>query len=1008
MLGAAKFARAASRHRWSQSIGRSTRALATSSNLSEDFLDGTSSNYVDHMYREWMKDSSSVHKSWDVYFRAVAAGAPVGQAHASPPTLGASPDYSGSHQAAAPVPISGGLSAVAGADDSRDKIGCLQLINGFRKVGHTTAKLDPLGLRTGADLDDSFPEELMLEHYGFSEADLDKQFSFTADNNMSGIFGDGTARTLRQIIGKLEEYYCKTWTVEFMHVHEDVERNWLISQIEQDRAALSSEEKALVLERVAEGELFERFLAKKFVSAKRFGLEGCETAVLGLKYLIDTSADLGVESVVLGMPHRGRLNTLVNVVGKPLEQLLCEFQGAGVADNVEGSGDVKYHLGMSHERRTRSGKDIHLSLMANPSHLEAVNPLVEGKARAKQHYSHDTERKRVLPVLLHGDAAFSGQGVVFETQALSGLADYNTGGSIQVVVNNQIGFTTDPECSRSSPYCTDVAKAIAVPVFHVNADDAEAVRLVFQLAAEYRQKFGKEAVVDLVGYRRHGHNEIDEPMFTQPQMYKHIKQHKTVYEITKEKYLADGSLTAETVASIEQKLNGHYEAAFEAAKTRVSEPATWLESSWAGFKGSAQLSRIRPTGVDVECLAEIGAKLATIPEGFNAHKGVQRVMKAKAKAIESRTNIDWATAEALAFASLLREGNHVRISGQDVQRGTFSHRHCVLTDQMDGSKYLPINSVADGSKFGSLDEVTFRPCNSNLTEYATLGFELGYASENPNSLIIWEAQFGDFANTAQVIIDQFVCSGESKWLRQNGLVMLLPHGFEGQGPEHSSARLERYLQMSDDDPRYIPETEDNLIQNCNWQVVNCTSPANYFHVLRRQVHREFRKPLVVMAPKSILRLKDNVSDLSEMAEGSSFKRTISERQPENLVADDQIKKIVFCTGKVYYEIRQERNSREVDDMALITLEQISPFPYSQVMEDLKKYPNADVMWCQEEPLNMGAWSYVEPRMLTALRKGMKDGREITYHGRKPEAAPGTGFAGQHGKEITKFMNELFA
>eukprot|EP00656_Telonema_subtile_P053723 TRINITY_DN7845_c0_g2_i12.p1 TRINITY_DN7845_c0_g2~~TRINITY_DN7845_c0_g2_i12.p1 ORF type:complete len:625 (+),score=180.02 TRINITY_DN7845_c0_g2_i12:179-2053(+) len=619
-----------------------------------------------------------------------------------------------------------------------------------------------------------------------------------------------------------------------------------------------------------------------------------------------------------------------------------------------------------------------------------------------RHYMKDKDRKRVLPVVLHGDAAFSGQGVVFETQALSGLEDYNTGGSVQVVVNNQIGFTTDPESSRSSPYCTDVAKAIAVPVFHVNADDAEAVKHVFTMAIEYRQKFGKEAVIDLVGYRRYGHNEIDEPMFTQPIMYRHIKKHKTVYQKTVDKYTSEGSISQEEAKEVEDRIHAKYEEAFNAAKTRVSEPSTWLESNWAGFKGKSQHSRIRPTGLPLDTLQDLGERISNIPEGFSAHRGVQRVMKAKAASIQAGKNLDWGTAEALAFASLLQEDNHVRLSGQDVQRGTFSHRHCVLTNQDDGTKYLPLNScVVDQASTSN-----FRACNSNLTEYATLGFELGYASENPNALVMWEGQFGDFANTAQVIIDQFVSSGESKWLRQNGLVMLLPHGFEGQGPEHSSARLERYLQMSDDDPRVVTPQE-NLIQNCNWQVVNCSTPANYFHALRRQIHRDFRKPLVVMSPKSLLRHKECVSDFEDMGPDSSFKYTISERSAD-LDADDKVKKVIFCSGKVYYELKAEREKLGRSDVALVTLEQISPFPFTHVMEDLKKYPNAEVVWCQEEPLNMGAWGYVEPRMRTALNKGCEDVRQPSFAGRPPSAAPGTGHTAQHNAEISQFLEDAFA
>ena len=723
----------------------------------------------------------------------------------------------------------------------------LLLVRSFQVRGHYMCKLDPLGInnanlhvdkfqyRGSSEQAESTPKFLDYRTYGFTEADLDKTFWLHADvgGKAGGLIGSGTKMTLREIIAIMKEAYCGTVGVEFTHIADLDEQNWIRSKFEKQRKFEYDKRATLrLLDRLIFAVTFESFLATKYNTAKRFGLEGVDSLIPGMKALIDKAVEVGVESVDIGMPHRGRLNVLANVMRKPMADMLFEFmEGTVTADSeghLLGSGDVKYHLGFTMDRPTHTpGKNIHISLCANPSHLEAVNPVVNGKTRAKQHFSDDHERKRSMSVQLHGDAAFSGQGVVYETLELSGIKGYTTGGTIHIVANNQIGFTTDPRFSRSTPYCTDVAKSINAPVFHVNADDPEAVSWVMSIAAEYRQEFGKDVIVDIVGFRRHGHNEIDEPMFTQPLMYKIIKKHPDVLHIYSEKLIAEGRVTRQEYDDMKAQALEVFNMALTKAKSDDFRPMPieWFGSQWKGYKTKFQLGKNDDTAVSKDRLVALGSKLSEIPDGFNIHRKLVKVMKDKYRTVvEQGAGIDWGTAEGLAFASLLMEGTHVRLSGQDVERGTFSHRHCVLHDQRNEKKYVPLNNL-------SKDQAVFVVHNSNLSEYAVLGFELGYSMENPNSLVIWEAQFGDFANTAQVIIDQFIASGEQKWLKGAGLVMLLPHGFEGQGPEHSSARVERYLQMCDDDPDFIPpmeETHVKQIQDVNMQVCIPSTPASYF------------------------------------------------------------------------------------------------------------------------------------------------------------------------------------
>ncbi|KAK6143283.1 hypothetical protein DH2020_023631 [Rehmannia glutinosa] len=959
------------------------------SRLTDSFLDGTSSVYLEELQRAWEQDPNSVDESWDNFFRNF-----VGQATTSP-----------------------GISGQTIQESMR----LLLLVRAYQVYGHMKAKLDPLDLE-----ERPIPDDLDPALYGFTEADLDREF-FVGVWRISGFLSENRpVQTLRAILKRLEQAYCGNIGYEYMHIADREKCNWLRDKIETPTPTqYSRQRRGVILDRLIWSTQFENFLAAKWTAAKRFGLEGCETLIPGMKEMFDRSADLGVESIVIGMSHRGRLNVLGNVVRKPLRQIFSEFSGGTKpVDEVglyTGTGDVKYHLGTSYDRPTRGGKRIHLSLVANPSHLEAVDPVVVGKTRAKQYYSNDIDRTKNMGILIHGDGSFAGQGVVYETLHLSALPNYTTGGTIHIVVNNQVAFTTDPTAGRSSQYCTDVAKALSAPIFHVNGDDVEAVVHVCELAAEWRQTFHTDVVVDIVCYRRFGHNEIDEPSFTQPKMYKVgavIRNHPSALQIYQNKLLESGQVTKEDIDQINSKVLSILNEEFLASKDYVPQRRDWLSAYWSGFKSPEQLSRIRNTGVKPEILKNVGKAITTLPENFKPHRAVKRIFEDRAKMIETGEAIDWAVGEALAFATLLVEGNHVRLSGQDVERGTIPN---------------------------------------SLSEFGVLGFELGYSMENPNSLVLWEAQFGDFANGAQVMFDQFLSSGEAKWLRQTGLVVLLPHGYDGQGPEHSSARLERFLQvwkvrlrphdvcgfekylyglpemgryslpsgllvvaiyMSDDHPYVIPEMDPTLrkqIQECNWQVVNVTTPANYFHVLRRQIHREFRKPLIVMSPKNLLRHKDCKSNLSEFddvqghpgfdKQGTRFKRLIKD-QNDHSDLEEGIRRLVLCSGKVYYELDEQRKKANGKDIAICRVEQLCPFPYDLIQRELKRYPNAEIVWCQEEPMNMGAYSYVSPRLGTAMKAlGRGTVEDIKYVGRAPSAATATGFYQVHIKEQTELVQK---
>jgi 2-oxoglutarate dehydrogenase E1 component len=971
----------------------------------DSFMNGTSASYLEEMFEAWQANPTSVHKSWDTYFRQLSAGVPPSKAYVAPPTLGqlrvmekaqSSLTVSPHPQTTAPSILTSDAKVIA------DHMAVQSIIRAYQVRGHNVSDLDPLGI-CNSDLDGRVPPELTLEHYNFSEADLNRKFRLP---KITYIGGNEDELPLGEIIKRLKDTYTRKIGVEYMFINNLEQCDWIRKRFEQPKAIeLKEEEQRLLLARLIRSTRFEEFLAKKWSSEKRFGLEGCEVLIPCMKSVIDSSSDLGVDSFVIGMPHRGRLNVLANVCRKPLNQLFCQFDSK-LEPQGEGSGDVKYHLGMCHNRINRlNNRPIKVSVVANPSHLEAVNPVVQGKTYAEQFYRGDKNGDHVMSILLHGDAAFGGQGVVFETFHLSDLPSYSTHGTIHIVVNNQIGFTTDPRVARSSPYCTDVARVVNAPIFHVNADDPEAVMFVARMACEWRHRWHKDVVIDLVCYRRFGHNEIDEPSFTQPLMYKKIRSQPTVLEQYSKHLIAEKIVTQEEFDETVSKYDAICEREFQAAKkvTAVSN-RDWLDSPWDGFFEGKQQMHIPDTGIDEATLKHIGDKFSQEPVDYKLHLGIKRTLKERAEMVAKRT-VNWALGEALAFGSLLKEGVFVRLSGQDVERGTFSHRHHVLHDQeVDKKMYRPLDHLYP-------TQAKYTVCNSSLSEFAVMGFELGYSIANPVSLVCWEAQFGDFNNTAQCIIDQFICAGQQKWVRQSGLTLLLPHGYEGMGPEHSSGRLERFLQMSNDDSDLVPVLDKNFeaqqLHDINWFVCNVSTPANYFHVLRRQACLPFRKPLIIMTPKSLLRLPEARSSFDEMVSGTRFQRVIPEQGPA-LLKPLQVEKLLLCSGRVYYDLMKERQRRNLDPrMAICRVEQISPFPYDLLKKEIETYPNAKICWVQEEPKNMGSWFYVQPRMIALLKKEFSERKDqsISLASRPPSAAVSAGNKAIHLVEIQKFMNQ---
>jgi 2-oxoglutarate dehydrogenase E1 component len=866
---------------------------------------------------------------------------------------------------------------------TRDSIRALMLIRAYRARGHFHAKLDPLGLAVEQN-----QAELDPASYGFGEADLDRKIF------LDRVLGLDIA-SLREIIAILRRTYCQTLGVEFLHISDAAQKSWIQERIEgRDKEInFTREGKRAILNKLVEAEGFEKFCDLKFTGTKRFGLDGGESMIPALEQIIKRGGALGVKEIVIGMAHRGRLNVLSQVMGKPHRAIFHEFKGGSSSpDDVEGSGDVKYHLGASSDREF-DGNNVHLSLTANPSHLEIVNPVVLGKVRAKQdqHGATREDRSMVMPLLISGDAAFAGQGVIAECFGLSGLRGHRTGGSVHFIVNNQIGFTTYPRYSRSSPYPSDIAKMVEAPIFHANGDDPEAVVYAAKVATEFRQKFQVPVVIDMFCYRRFGHNEGDEPMFTQPLMYKAIRSHPSTLDIYAKRLAGENVVTEGEVEKMRADWRARLDAEQEASQGYKANNADWLDGRWSGMKaaGVSDDPRRGNTGVKTATMRDMGKKLTAVPEGFHVHRTIQRFLDARAKAIETGQGIDWSTAEALAFGSMLLEGNPVRLSGQDSERGTFSQRHSVLTDQENEDRYTPLNHLDE-------KQSRYEVINSMLSEEAVLGFEYGYSLAEPNALTLWEAQFGDFANGAQVLFDQFISSGERKWLRMSGLVCLLPHGYEGQGPEHSSARLERFLQMC---------AEDNM------QVCNISTPANYFHALRRQLKREIRKPLILMTPKSLLRHKRAVSRLDEMATGTSFHRVLwddAQLLPDEkikLQPDNKIRRVVLCSGKVYYDLYEEREKRGTDDIYILRVEQLYPFPTKALVMELSRFKQAEIVWCQEEPRNMGAWHFVEHYLEWVLNQIEAKARRPRYATRPASAATAVGQMSKHQAQLKQLLEE---
>ncbi|MFZ5752145.1 MAG: 2-oxoglutarate dehydrogenase E1 component [Pseudomonadota bacterium] len=963
------------------------------------FLQGANADYVEQLYARYATDPGSVDAGWAAFFRGLgdsdrdvrreAQGASWARPDWPPaPTDDLTAALTGQWPAEAKaasdkIRAKAAETAVPVTDDQikravLDSIRALMLIRAYRIRGHLVANLDPLGMR-----EESVHPELDPRSYGFADADMDRPIF------IDKVLGLDFA-SMREILEIVRRTYCGTFALQYMHISDPEQAGWLKERIEGygKEITFTREGRRAILNKLVEAEGFEKFCHVKFMGTKRFGLDGGEALIPAMEQIIKRGGALGAEEIVIGMPHRGRLSVLANVLMKPYRAIFNEFQGGSFKpEDVDGSGDVKYHLGASSDREF-DGHRVHLSLTANPSHLEAVDPVVLGKARAKQDQRGDLSRRSVIPILLHGDAAFAGQGVVAECFQLSGIKGHRTGGTIHLVVNNQIGFTTAPHFSRTSPYPTDIALMVEAPIFHVNGDDPEAVVHAAKVATEFRQKFAKDVVIDIFCYRRFGHNEGDEPMFTNPVMYKSIKTHKTTLQLYTERLVRDGLIPEGEIEDMKAAFQARLNAEFEVARDFKPNKADWLDGRWSGIHREAGEYSPGQTAITPETMQSVGQALTRVPEGFDTHKTVARLLEVKREMFAKGEGFDWATAEALAFGSLLTEGYPVRLSGQDSTRGTFSQRHSAFIDQTTEERFYPLNHIREG-------QARYEVIDSMLSEYAVLGFEYGYSLAEPNALVLWEAQFGDFANGAQIMFDQFISSGESKWLRMSGLVMLLPHGFEGQGPEHSSGRLERWLQLCAQE---------------NWIVANVSTPANYFHILRRQIHRSFRKPLVLMTPKSLLRHPLCVSDAADFTTGSQFHRVLWDdaekgHSPTKLVADAKIRRVVLCSGKVYFDLLAERDKRGIDDIYLLRLEQFYPFPAMSLVKELERFKGAEIVWCQEEPKNQGAWTFVEPNLEWVLgRIGARHGR-ARYVGREATASPATGLGSRHKAEQDALVND---
>ena len=957
--------------------------MSSSKNLEFEktaFLSKSNSAFIEEMYVKFINNDPNLPDSWKEYFKEIGDEADIVLKEINGPSWSPSPKKALIKKGQKDYKENNSTSELEIMKSNANSIKAVAMIRSYRQRGHLIAKLDPLGLLKADYLDELHPES-----YGFKKEDYQKR-----------IFLDGVTNkkesNIKEILEFLREKYCGSLGYEYMHISNPTERKWFRDRVEKtDDFKFTQNGKEAILNKLIQAEGFEKFLHTKYVGTKRFGLDGGESLIPALEQIIKIGGQSQVKEVKIGMSHRGRLNVLANVLQKSYKRIFNEFAGEISSSKKDGAGDVKYHLGASSNREF-DGNSVHVSLTDNPSHLEAVNPVVLGQTRAKQYFHQDKERKKVIPILIHGDAAFAGQGVVAECFAMSGLRGHNTGGTIHIIINNQIGFTTSPRFARSSPYPSDVAKMVEAPIIHVNGDDPEAAVYAARIATDFRLKFNRDVVIDLICYRRFGHNEGDEPSFTQPLMYKKIRSHPTPVNFYGEKLIKEQTISKDHLNISIKKFKDLLDDQFKTAKD-YKPKIEWFEGTWSRYKPERGKDKRGVTGADIKKLREISEKITTIPKEINVHKTISKIMENRKLAVKNGTNIDWSTAEALAFGSLLDEGYPVRLVGQDSGRGTFSQRHSVLRNQIDNSRYIPLNNISNKQK-------QFEVVDSFLSELAVLGFEYGYSLVEPNTLTLWEAQFGDFANGAQVVIDQFIASGERKWSRASGLVMLLPHGYEGQGPEHSSARLERFLQ---------------LCSNDNMQVMNCTTPANYFHALRRQMHRDFRKPLVIMTPKSLLRHKQCISNIDDFNKQNSFHRVLWDHaiDPKSkgfikLKKSKDIKKVILCSGKVYFDLIEAREKLKRNDVIFYRIEQLYPFPVKSLVKELKPYAkNAKFYWCQEEPKNMGAWFSARDYIQWTLDNIKANNNQISYIGRSPDASPATGYAKWHVSQQKEIIKKVF-